>query len=101
MAQLLCTKGSGLCLGRLWPELRKEQAMGNSPDRHPSWHPGMGPCGWPEDTQKGLETNHEKAGARDEGEAEAKSNVVPPLNQGQGVNAFAMTLIPYSLVAVN
>ena len=30
-----------------------------------------------------------------------KSNVVPPLNQGQGVNAFAMTLIPYSSVAVN
>lgn len=47
-------------------------SMGNSPDRHPSWHPGMGPCGWPEDTQKGLETNHEKAGAGDEGEAEAE-----------------------------
>lgn len=46
--------------------------MDSSPDRHPSWHPGAGPCSRPEDTQKGLEANNEKAGAEDEGVADAE-----------------------------
>lgn len=61
-----------MCTTGPWPlpwEGLTRARVGSGHGGHPSWRPGTGPRGWPEDTQKGLEESDEQPGAGDEGRA--------------------------------